>query len=139
MKHTLKNTIQSMGQEKRSKIYGKVGKSNGNYNNNLVHNCIHCGAVLSHSTINRRSTNCNNCRIRTGESNPFYGKKHSQETKKKLSEASKGKRKHSQKVAVNGQIFEAAKDCAEHFNISPSLVTYRINSPKYPEWVRVNA
>lgn len=42
-------------------------------------------------------------------------------------------------VCVDGVVFESAKKCAEHFSISPSLVTYRLNSNKYKHWSRVNA
>lgn len=139
MTHTLNNTIDGMSQEERSKKYGRLSTNNGNYNASLVRNCIYCSKSLSHSTINRRGNHCNDCRDRAGSNNPFYGKKHSEEVKQKLSKAMKGKRSYSKKVSANGQIFEAAKDCAAYFNISPSLVTYRVNSPKYPEWVRVNA
>lgn len=135
----LHQTINLMSAQERKDTYGKIGSSNSNYNETLIHNCIHCGAKLSHSTINRRGNNCNDCRDRTGIKNPFYGKKHSDETKAKLSAASKGKRRTSMPIYADGNIFDAAIDCAAHYNISASLVTYRLNSPKYPLWVRVNA
>ena len=47
---------------------------------------------------------------RTGEDNPFYGKHHSEETRKKWSEARKGNRWFN-----NGKINTMAKECPEGF------------------------
>ena len=61
-----------------------------------------------------------------GERNPFYGKHHSEETKKKISEARKGSvPPNAKKVEYNGTIYESAGVCARELNMSQMTVCYR--------------
>lgn len=138
-KETIRSNYKAMGEEGRREKFGRPGELNPNYNSDIRHHCVVCGSQLSRSSISRRANNCGDCRDRTGQNNPFYGKTHSEATKKKLREATTGKRRTSQGVEAEGMVFEAGVDCAKHFGISPALVTYRIKSPKYPSWNRVNA
>jgi len=71
---------------------------------------------------------------RSGESNPFFGRKHSEETKQVLKEyANKRTTKPSntRKVIVEGVEYISANEVAKTFNISRSLVNYRCNSEKH--------
>ena len=52
----------------------------------LIKRCLVCGKVL---LKNNKSGYCNSHRNRTGENNPFYGKHHSDKTKKELQESSR--------------------------------------------------
>ena len=49
-----------------------------------------------------------------GEKNPFYGKKHTEEAKKRISEF------RCTKVECDGIIFNSIKECAEYANVNPS-------------------
>lgn len=61
-----------------------------------------------------------------GDKNPFYGRHHSEETKKKLSEARKGNiPPNAKKVEYNGVIYESAGVCARELNMSQMTVCYR--------------
>ena len=63
---------------------------------------------------------------RIGEKNSFYGRHHSEETKKKLSELRKGKiPTNSKKVEYNGVIYDSAGICARELNMSQMTVCYR--------------
>ena len=63
---------------------------------------------------------------RIGEKNSFYGRHHSEETKKKLSESRKGKiPTNSKKVEYNGVIYDSAGICARELNMSQMTVCYR--------------
>lgn len=63
---------------------------------------------------------------KVGEKNPFYGKHHSEETKKKISEARKGSvPPNAKKVEYNGIIYESAGICARELNMSQMTVCYR--------------
>lgn len=75
---------------------------------------------------------CGDCRPRTGIDNPFYGKTHSIETRKKISDSRIGKLpSNTKKVKANGVIYESGADCARSLGISCALVTYRVKSSKY--------
>ena len=76
----------------------------------------------------------------SGETNPFYGKSHSDSTKIKISNANKGKRRNSiefmkslhlksQKRVYSALIdkhFDSIKDCATHFNLTSSTISNMI-------------
>jgi group I intron endonuclease len=65
----------------------------------------------------------------TGEGNPFYGKEHSEETKRKISEARKvngnskgGKNIKAKKVICDYITYDCAGDCADFYNIKSSTL-----------------
>ena len=63
-----------------------------------------------------------------GKNNPMYGKKHSKETKDKISKKRKGQTNHSKKVLeeVSGRVFKSVVDCAKFFKVTPSTMTVLI-------------
>lgn len=72
------------------------GEDNPNYRHGPTH-CEVCGKQNSRNADRW----CQECRPRSGEANPFFGKKHTSTTRKRLSKKRKGKnywkgRKHSQ-------------------------------------------
>ena len=87
---------------------------------------------------NKKATNansCQKCKNISGEKNPFYGKTHSEETKKLLSEKNKGKKniKSSKAVVINNQEFYSIKEAAKMLNILAGTLSHRVRSknPKY--------
>lgn len=84
--------------------------------------------------IKKYKSTCHGCRNRTGTKNPFFGKKHSDETKQKLREQKLGNiPANSKKVSVEGVVFESATAAAREFGITAPAVLYRIKSSKY-DW-----
>ena len=66
---------------------------------------------------------------RTGERNSFYGKRHSNETKKKLSDARKGKKPSNiKKVSISGKNYEGLNDASNATGIKATTIWYRIKS-----------
>lgn len=70
--------------------------------------------------------------LTSGEKNPMFGKNHSDESKRKMSEAHEGKemseeqkQKISKKVIciTNGEIFNSRKDAGYHYGISPDTIS----------------
>lgn len=62
-----------------------------------------------------------------GDKNGMYGKKHSEETIKNMSELAK-KRKinpNSKKVSVNGLIFNSASEASRFLGVSSGTISYR--------------
>ena len=68
-----------------------------------------------------------------GEKNPFFGKHHSEETKRKIAEKNRGKKNETQakKVLYNGVIYESAADCGRKIGISNVTVSYRAKNNIY--------
>jgi group I intron endonuclease len=74
-----------------------------------------------------------NASKRVGNKNPFFGKHHSEETKKKLSKLKFGKKNLtiSKKVLVNGVVYQSVDECAAKLNINYSTVAYRCRKHIY--------
>lgn len=69
---------------------------------------------------------------RIGKKNGFYGKKHSEETKKILSEKKKGHLPtNPKKVEYDGITYCSAKECATQLNISFNTICYRCRKELY--------
>lgn len=72
---------------------------------------------------------CSYCRDRSGENNPFYGKTHSIETKKKLSKSRMDKTpSNTRKVKLDGIIYESLSGASKKLGIGSSLIIHRIKS-----------
>ena len=75
----------------------------------------------------------NYAKLRTKEKNPFYGKHHSDKTKKLLSKIHKGKTNIScrKKVKYNGIIYNSVGECAKINNLKMVTVAYRCRNNIY--------
>lgn len=73
---------------------------------------------------------CGNCVDKNGDNNPFFGKHHSEETKRKLSEIRKGTYNGNQQKAViiEGIEYVSVSEAARQFNVRPNTIINRINS-----------
>lgn len=80
-----------------------------------------CGNNKSHS-----AKVCSGCQDRGGESNPFYGKTHTNYTKGLISSKNKGKPAPNRKIVMVDEVeYESMAEVAEHYNIGVPLVSYR--------------
>lgn len=69
---------------------------------------------------------------RTGDRNPFFGKSHTEETRKSIGDKNRGKLpSNARRVVADGVEYESAAACARAKGCVPALVLYRIKSPKY--------
>lgn len=126
---TVADNLNKLTQEERNRIYGKEKEANPNWRGGRTF--CKCG-----TRINSTARSCIRCQDRTGENNPFYNKKHTEQTKQVLREhAAKREKKPSntKKVVVEGIEYTSANEAAKVFNISRSLINYRCNSEKY-DW-----
>jgi len=90
----------------KSFVYCKCGKK------------INCGHI-----------HCNKCRPRSEQDNPFYGKTHTEETKKKLSEKRMGKKPTNMKqVIIDGITYESLSEASRQTGIPSPTILWRINS-----------
>ena len=84
----VRSNIQKLTGEERKAKYGLSGEKNGNWKNggDSYKLCPRC----KENKISSKSKHCGKCRDRTKENNPFYGKKHTEETKQVLREKMSG-------------------------------------------------
>ena len=85
----------------------------------------------------------------SGENHPWFGRKHSEESKRKISETRKGikNQKHSDfmkknnprnlSVSINGRIFDSIQQASEELNLPRHVVKTKLNSFNHPDWVKI--
>ena len=85
----------------------------------------------------------------SGENHPWFGRKHNEESKRKISETRKGiknpehsnfMKKNNPKnlsVSINGRIFDSIQMASEILNIPRHIVKTKLNSINYPKWVKI--
>jgi group I intron endonuclease len=85
----------------------------------------------------------------SGENHPWFGRKHNEESKRKISETRKGVKnpEHSNfmkknnpknlSVSINGCIFDSIQMASEILNIPRHIVKTKLNSINHPEWVKI--
>lgn len=85
----------------------------------------------------------------SGEKHPWYGRKHSEESKIKISEKRKGikndqhsnfMKKNNHKsllVSINGHIFESIQQASDILNLPRHVVKTKLNSTNHPDWIKI--
>lgn len=88
-------------------------------------------------------------KAQSGENHPWYGRKHSDDTKLKISNSRKGTKNpnHSEfmkknnpkclEVSINNITFVSIKEATEKLNLPRHIVKTRLNSLNYPEWIKI--
>lgn len=86
----------------------------------------------------------------SGENHPWFGRKHDEKTKLKISEKRRGVKntKHSEfmkennprnlAISINGVIFDSIQKASVFLNIPRHVVKTRLKSNNYPDWVKIN-
>ena len=119
------------------KNYPKLGSLNPNYKGGKYIKrdvyCQVCNCLLKTVT----ATICTSCRAKTkvGSKNSFYGKQHTDSTKKKLSEIHSGKINQScrKKVSVNNIEYDSLGIASKELGIHITTLSYRARSERFPE------
>lgn len=85
----------------------------------------------------------------SGKNHPWFGRNHSEESKKKISEKHKGMKstEHSNfmkknnpkslPVSINGRIFDSIQQACEELNLKRHVVKTKLNSLNHPDWVKI--
>lgn len=83
--------------------------------------CPSCGGKKDYYAFE-----CHLCTTREGDSNSFYGKKHTEDTKEKLRLLKIGKDcNNNHQLNIDGVVYRTTKDAAEALNLPLTVVHYR--------------
>jgi len=108
----------SIKQKKNGKIYSilRTGKTNEE--------------LWGKETADKANKKLSNlAKARVGEKNPFYGKRHTDETKKIISKKLKGiKPVNTKKIFIDGQIYSGLNAAFKATGIKPTTIWHRIHS-----------
>ena len=125
MSESLKIRYESMDEEKRKIVYSKPMEKNPNWRGGTTYVYCECGKKIGYG-----HTYCNKCRPRSENNNPFFGKQHTDETKKKLSEDKKGKYFGNQNIPIiiDDVEYRSAGEASRKLNIPRVTICWRVKS-----------
>lgn len=127
IRSTILSNIGNMTAEERKEKWGKPGDKNPNWKGGISKKLC---PVCKQKEIAPINKTCLSCRDKSGENNPFYGKKHSEATKKKLSESAKGRiPANARRIHAEGNEYPSLAAMARHYGITSGAAHYRVNSP----------
>lgn len=143
MSEIMQAKMNSLTPEEKKIRFGLSGDKNGMYGKTHTEE-VKQRLSLLHKGVTRRSgfkltdehrrQISEHAKTRVGILNPFYGKSHSGETKKKIAEAKKAQAilpPNTRKIKIDEVVYESVTDAARKLSISPALVVYRLKSDKY--------
>ena len=126
-----------MSKDDIMKIHSKPLNSNYNWKGGISINHCSCGKKIAQGALK-----CRECMIhyeRSGDKNPFYGKKHSDESKKKISESQLGipNKNCRKKISINGVVYDSCSIAAKSLGVSAGTITHRSKSKneKYKDYI----
>ena len=144
IKKTINNNISSMTEDERREKWGKSGELNPNYGNKWddIKKDISRKLNIGRMPTNRGKTNIEIygekkakemseklskiASERIGDKNPFYNKKHSQESKNKISQKRIGKKPSNRiRISVNDIIYDSYHDASKELNIPVVTIRWR--------------
>jgi group I intron endonuclease len=100
------------------------GEGNPNWKGGISKKKCECGKEILPT-----NETCSDCRNRSGERNSFFGKQHSEETKKKLSEKRKGKKPTNMtQVKIDNIVYESLAEASRQTGIPSPTILWRIKS-----------
>jgi len=124
-KTKIRGMINEMSDAEKKKIWSRPNEMNGRWKGDKKVKYCKCG-----KEINPISTTCSRCRDRTGKNNSFYGKNHTTETIKHLSESRIGKYSGNQNIQfeIDGVEYFSLGDASGKLNIPIATIRWRLKS-----------
>lgn len=121
----IRSKINNMSKGERKSIWSRPKEMNGRWKSGSTYNYCACGKKIA--PINKF---CINCLSKEGENNPFYGKKHSERTKKRISESRKGKYFGNQNLRfiIDGIEYSSLGEASNKLGIPITTIRWRLKS-----------
>jgi group I intron endonuclease len=125
IKKGLEQRFLSLTDEEKKTLFSKPLEQNPNWKGGISFIYCECGKRIGYGR-----THCIKCTPRSNKNNPFYGKQHSEETKKKLSESKKGKYYGNQNkpIVIDGIEYESYGTASKKLNIPLVTIRWRVLS-----------
>lgn len=122
---SVKKRYDSMTEEEKKEKHSQPLDKNPNWKGGVSYKYCECG-----SRIKPINDTCIRCRNKNGENNPFFGKQHSDETKKKLSEYRKGTYHGEQNILIiiDDVEYRSAGEASKILNIPMVTIRWRVLS-----------
>jgi group I intron endonuclease len=100
-------------------------EQNPNWKGGLTYVYCECGKRIGYG-----HTHCNKCRPRSNDDNPFFGKQHSEETKKKISEKRLSKYSGGQNkpIIIDDVEYRSAGEASKILSIPMVTIRWRVKS-----------
>lgn len=116
-----KDVIQKSLENRRSYI----GEQNPNWKGGVTYVYCECGKKIGYG-----HTHCNKCRPRSERNNPFYGRQHSNETKRNLSEKRTGTYNGDQNIPIiiDNIEYRSSGEASKKLNIPMVTIRWRVMS-----------
>lgn len=123
--NTIHIIIDNMPIEERKTKFGKHKDKNPNWKGGSSVNFCQCGTEIAPS-----AKTCIKCVNRTGDKNPFYGKRHTNKTKKKLADLRQGKYNGTQNfpIIIDGVEYRSAGEASKTLGIPMATIRWRVKS-----------
>jgi group I intron endonuclease len=114
-----------MSEDERKEKHSRPMDKNPNWKGGASFKYCECGLKIL--PINN---SCINCRDKSGDKNPFFGKQHTEETKQKLSEIRKGTYNGDQNIPIiiDNVEYRSAGEASKILNIPMVTIRWRIKS-----------
>lgn len=125
MTESVRKRYNLMTDEEKKEKHSRPMEKNPNWKGGVSFKYCECGVKIK--PINET---CINCRDKSGINNPFFGKKHSEETKKKLSEIRKDTYNGDQNkiIIIDGVEYRSASVASKILNIPMTTIRWRVRS-----------
>jgi group I intron endonuclease len=95
MTQSVRKRYELMSEDERKEKHSQPMDKNPNWKGGTSFKYCECGVKISPT-----NNSCINCRDKSGDKNPFFGKQHTEETKRKLSEFRKGTYNGEQNIPI---------------------------------------
>jgi group I intron endonuclease len=122
---SVRKRYELMSEDERKEKHSQPMDKNPNWKGGTSFKYCECGTKISPT-----NNSCINCRDKSGEKNPFFGRQHTEETKKRLSEKRKGTYNGEQNIPIiiDNVEYRSAGEASKILNIPMVTIRWRVKS-----------